>query len=219
MKRLLLIGLLLICMAACGLADYEKLDLEVGEVTNGFRLKSVDELELVHAALYIFEHEATGAQLCYVSNDDTNRCFSIGFRTPVYTDTGIPHVFEHASLSGSEKYPDPNLIMSMMYGTYTTYLNAYTATTYTAYQASSLSEDQLIMDMDVILNGVFHPLLVKDERVMMREAYRYELEDRDSPLALEGVVYSEMLGAQEHEQMATVQLDRLLYPGSCVGSV
>ena len=219
MKRLLLIGLLLICMAACGLADYEKLDLEVGEVTNGFRLKSVDELELVHAALYIFEHEATGAQLCYVSNDDTNRCFSIGFRTPVYTDTGIPHVFEHASLSGSEKYPDPNLIMSMMYGTYTTYLNAYTATTYTAYQASSLSEDQLIMDMDVILNGVFHPLLVKDERVMMREAYRYELEDRDSPLTLEGVVYSEMLGAQEHEQMATVQLDRLLYPGSCVGSV
>lgn len=219
MKRLLLIGLLLICMAACGLADYEKLDLEVGEVTNGFRLKSVDELELVHAALYIFEHEATGAQLCYVSNDDTNRCFSIGFRTPVYTDTGIPHVFEHASLSGSEKYPDPNLIMSMMYGTYTTYLNAYTATTYTAYQASSLSEDQLIMDMDVILNGVFHPLLVKDERVMMREAYRYELEDRDSPLTLEGVVYSEMLGAQEHEQMATIQLDRLLYPGSCVGSV
>ena len=94
-------------MAACGLADYEKLDLEVGEVTNGFRLKSVDELDLVHAALYIFEHEATGAQLCYVSNDDTNRCFSIGFRTPVYTDTGIPHVFEHASLSGSEKYPDP----------------------------------------------------------------------------------------------------------------
>ena len=215
----MIFGILLICLAVNGLADHAKLKLGVGEVLEGFQLKSVDELDLVHAALYVFEHEATGAQLCYFANEDTNRCFSIGFHTPDYTDTGVPHVFEHASLSGSEKYPDPNLIMSMSIGTYSTYLNAFTASTYTAYQTSSLSEDQLLMNMDVILNGVFHPLLIKDERVMMREAYRYSLEDRDSPLTLEGVVYSEMLGAIEHEQMASIHLDRLLYPGSSVGSV
>ncbi|MBQ8094646.1 MAG: insulinase family protein [Clostridia bacterium] len=219
MKKAFLIGLLFCLLALTGICEEEEYRLpEIGDVIHGFRLTAVDEIGLYHVTLYRYEHEKTGALLCHLANEDTNRAFTIGFHTPVMTDNGLPHVFEHAALGGSRKYPDPNLIYSMMYGTYSTYLNAYTSTTYTAFEASSLSEDQLLTDMDVFLSGVFHPVIMEDEHAMMREAYRYELMDRDSPITLEGVVYSEMLGAITQERMASQTLERFLYPGSCVGS-
>ena len=192
---------------------------QTGDVIAGFRLLSVDEISSIQSSLYTWRHEKTGALLCHVANDDTNRAFTIAFHTPVMDDTGLPHVFEHAVLGGSEKYPDPNLVYSMMYGTYSTHMNAYTSTTYTAYQTASLSEEQLLANMDVYLDGVFHPLLLSDPHVMMRDAYRYQLSDADGELSLQGVVYSEMLGALSHQRIASLHLRRLLWPGSYTGSL
>ena len=215
MKKLSALLLLLCCLAPLASAE----EPAVGDEICGFRLVSADEIGLYHARLYTYEHVKTGAQVCHIANGDTNRCFAIGFHTPVSDDTGLPHVFEHAALGGSVRYPDPNLFFSMIYGTYSTYLNASTATTYTRFPTASLSEEQLLANMDVYLSGVFHPILLQDEHAMMREAYRYELEEPDGEITLQGVVYSEMLGAMTHERMTAVRLNRLLFPGSCVGSV
>ncbi|MBQ7487359.1 MAG: insulinase family protein, partial [Clostridia bacterium] len=221
MKRTFMIAILLCLFALAAFA--ETADgapaPEIGDVVCGFRLTAIDEIELFQSVMYTYEHEKTGAQLCYLANDDIRRSFSIGFHTPVMSDKGIPHVFEHAALGGSRKYPDPNLVMSMGFGTYSTMLNAYTDSTYTAFETASLSEEQLLMNMDVYLDGVFHPLVVEDEHAMMREAYRYELTDREAPISLQGIVYAEMEGALTQEQMAYAYMSRLMYPGSSVGSL
>ena len=217
-KRMAALVLALALTLAAGLARCDVPEYAVGTEVAGFRLESADEIAAAHSTLFTWRHLATGAQLCHVANDDTNRSFTIAFRTPVTTDTGLPHVFEHAALGGSERYPDPNLVFSMMYGTYSTHMNAYTSTTHTAYQTASLSEDQLMANMDVFLDGVFHPALLTDPHAMMRDAYRWVLPDADAELSLQGVVYSEMQGALTHLQVAYLRLCRLLWPGSAVGS-
>ena len=216
-KMLFLLPILLFCFvfSLSAVADMP----EIGDIAAGFQLESIDEIATIHSTLFTWRHEKTGALLCHIANDDTNRAFTIAFHTPVMTDTGLPHVFEHAALGGSEKYPDPNLVFSMMYGTYSSHMNAYTSTTYTAFQTASLSEEQLLSNMDVYLDGVFHPLLLSDPHAMMRDAYRYELQDAEGELSLQGVVYSEMLGAMSHTRMTNLRLRRLLWPGSYTGSL
>ncbi|MBR1708781.1 MAG: insulinase family protein [Clostridia bacterium] len=215
MKRNLLIGMLLVLVMLVSFGEAA----EIGDTVHGFRLFAINELEMQHSTLYQYEHIKTGAKLCYVANEDTNRAFSIAFNTPVYTDDGLPHVFEHAALGGSDKYPDPNLFFSMVYGTYSTYMNASTASSFTMFPVSSLSEEQLKVDMDVYLSGVFFPLLRSDHHAMMREAYRYELTDPEEDITLEGTVYSEMMGALSHERMAQYYMLRQIFPGSYLGSV
>ena len=215
-KRLLLLLAALFLIA--GMSAFADMPA-VGDSVAGFTLQSIDEIVSIHSMLYTWQHEKTGALLCHVANDDTNRAFTIAFHTPVMTDTGLPHVFEHAALGGSDQYPDPNLVFSMMYGTYSTHMNAYTSTTYTAYQTASLSEEQLLSNMDVYLDGVFHPMLLSDPHAMMRDAYRYELADAEGELTLQGVVYSEMLGALSHQRIAKLRMRRLLWPGSYEGSL
>ena len=216
MKRTLLL-LLSLLFPVLALAQEEPA-LQPGSVLCGFRLSEVRQSDYLDSTIYLFEHEKTGAPVVYIANDDTDRAFQIAFNTRVNNDKGTPHVFEHACLSGSEKYPDPNLTFSMMYGTYNTYMNARTFKHLTEFPTSSLSEEQLLVDMDVYLDGVFHPLVMTDEHSMMREAYRYELTDADAELTLQGTVYSEMLGAMTHSRYNTLQLNRLLYPGSSYAS-
>lgn len=213
---LLVAALLAVALSGCeggkALGSGSKGLPAVGEVVNGFKVLRLDPVEHLSGTAVHFEHEKTGAQLIYLACDDTNRSFSIAFRTPIDNDKGIPHVFEHSALSGSDKYPDPSLFFSMMERTYNTYLNAFTSTNYTMYPCASLSEDQLYKYLDYDLNGVYHPLVLEDERAMMREAYRYELADAD--ITLNGTVYSEMQGAITEISAAYTSTLKLLYPGS-----
>jgi presequence protease len=75
-----------------------------GEKLHGFTLlrsKHVPELELT--ALHL-QHDKTGADYLHVARDDKNNVFSIGFKTNPPDDTGVPHILEHTTLCGSEKY-------------------------------------------------------------------------------------------------------------------
>ena len=85
------------------LKDGQKMPME-GLKTNGFTVEEISDFDMIGATVYRFEHDKTGATVLYVANEDTNRTFIIGFRTPTETDSGIPHVFEHATTDGSEKY-------------------------------------------------------------------------------------------------------------------
>jgi len=82
------------------LAQYPK----PGEQLHGFTLKRsqhVPELQLT--ALHL-QHDRTGAEYMHIARDDKNNVFSIGFKTNPPDDTGVPHILEHTTLCGSEKY-------------------------------------------------------------------------------------------------------------------
>jgi len=166
-----------------------------GDVISGFEVISVSRFEMVGADVVEFSHVQTGAQVLYVANEDTNRSFQISFKTPTVNDKGTPHVFEHAVLDGSEKYPSKALFFNLSYQTYNTYMNAYTMNMMTGYPVASLSEAQLLAYADYYTDSVLHPMLLEDESIFEEEAWRYELADADDELTIAGTVYSEMLGA------------------------
>lgn len=83
-----------------------------GDKLHGFTLvrsKHVPELELT--ALHL-QHDKTGADYLHIARDDSNNVFSIGFKTNPPDDTGIPHILEHTTLCGSEKYIERFIINS-----------------------------------------------------------------------------------------------------------
>ena len=113
---------------------------QVGQVVNGFEAVETRDYPLMDATAVRFVHQKTGAELYYIANDDTNRVFDLTFFTETLDKTGLPHVFEHAVLSGSEKYPSTQLFFNLKHQTYNTYMNALTYSGYTTYPVASLSE-------------------------------------------------------------------------------
>lgn len=199
MKKALILSLIVLLL--CGLvpayagAPTESEIPAVGTEINGFVVTDTRYLEYAATDLVKLEHKKTGAVLFWMANDNINRSFMISFRTPVYKNTGLPHVFEHAVLDGSEKYPGTGTFNDLDYKTTNTFLNAFTYQFVTQYPMASTSEDQLLAYMDYYLNGVFHPLVLTNEYAKMQEASRYELSDPEGEISINGVVYNEMKGA------------------------
>jgi len=77
-----------------------------------------------------------------------------------------------------------------------------------------MSEAQLLLITDYYLDSVFHPMLYMDERTFQRESWRYELENADAPLNVNGTVYNEMRGAMNIERSAVFNMLNTLYPGT-----
>ena len=43
---------------------------------------------------YLLRHKKTGARVTLLSNDDSNKVFYIGFRTPPKDSTGVAHIID-----------------------------------------------------------------------------------------------------------------------------
>lgn len=185
-----------------------------GDVVEGFEVKEIRPFELIGAQLVLFEHQKTGAKVLYVANEDTNRAFQLSFPTRPEDYTGVPHVFEHATLAGSEKFPGTKLWFNLAFQSYNTYMNAHTADALTYYPVASLSEEQLLKLADYYTDSCFHPLIMEQEDIFRTEAWRYEMADMDSPLTLNGTVYSEMLGAVTLDFRAMINANTVTFPGS-----
>ena len=54
-----------------------------------------EELKDLNSAGIILRHKKSGARVVVISNDDNNKVFSIGFKTPPFNDTGMQHIIEH----------------------------------------------------------------------------------------------------------------------------
>ena len=187
-----------------------------GDVVYGFEVKEIRRFDMIGADLVLFEHQKTGAKLLYVANEDTNRAFQLTFPTRPVDNTGLPHVFEHSTLSGSEKYPSTSLFMNLIYQTYNTYMNAYTTDAMTSYPVASLSEEQLLALADFYTDCCLHPLIMEREDIYRTEAWRYEMEDMDAPLTLNGTVYSEMTGAMDLQRAALDNANEVTFPGAAL---
>lgn len=223
MKRItsftLVITLLLgLCLQinASGIEEVQLQPLpEVGQVISGFRVEETGFMEIINAKTVLFEHEKTGAKLFYIQSKDIDRSFQIAFKTPAVDNTGVNHVLEHITVSGSEKYPMENVMFTIANQTYCTFINAFTTATSTIFPVSSMSEEQLFRLAEVYLDCVYNPSVYTDKNIFLREAWRYEMADADSPLEINGTVYNEMKGALGSISSAAIYnvLDAL-YPKS-----
>ena len=222
MKRVL--AVLLVLAMVCGVVPFAFAENEtaalpaVGETVEGFTAKETRDFPLMGAEIVLFEHDKTGAQLMYIANSDTNRVFDLTFFTRAIDNTGLPHVFEHATLNGSEKYPSSALFFNLSYQTYNTYMNALTSSLYTTYPVASLSEEQLLRYADFYTDSCLHPNIMEKESIYREEAWRYRLADMDDELTIEGTVYSEMLAATNIDSMAYLNAIRTAFPGSIAGN-
>lgn len=215
---LLLTLSLLLSLAPAAMAADAALP-KVGDTVHGFTVKEIREFPLIGADLVLFEHNKTGAKLLYIANEDTNRVFDLTFLTEATDNTGLPHVFEHSTLDGSEKYPSKALFFNLSSQTYNTYMNAMTAQWYTTYPIGSLSEAQLLKFADYYTDSCLHPMILEDESIYREEAWRYRLPSEDGELTIEGTVYSEMLGAMTLSRWASYNNIRTAFPGSRAGNV
>ena len=215
---LLALALMLSCVSGLAEALPNQNDglPKIGDVVNGFEVKEIRDFPLVGADLVLFEHQKTGGKMLWMANEDTNRTFQISFPTRPLDDTGLPHVFEHATLFGSDKYPSTSLFFNLAYQTYNTYLNANTQDASTNYPMASLSEAQLLKLADFYVDACFHPLIMHDEGIFKTQAWHYDLPEMDGELTYEGVVYSEMQGAMTLERAALLNANGLTFPGSAL---
>ncbi|KAF2863648.1 mitochondrial presequence protease [Piedraia hortae CBS 480.64] len=156
------------------------------------RIKHVPELELAAA---MFRHEATGAEYLHLARDDSNNVFSIGFKTNAPDATGVPHILEHVTLCGSEKYPVRDPFFKMLPRSLQNFMNAFTASDYTMYPFATTNTQDFKNLMSVYLDATLNPLLKKSD--FDQEAWRIgpadPLQDK-SELVFKGVVYNEMKG-------------------------
>ena len=168
--------------------------METGNIYNGFRVSKQEYIKEVNSTAYLMEHEKSGARLLYLANDDDNKVFSIGFRTPPSDDTGVAHILEHSTLCGSRKYRLKEPFVELVKGSLNTFLNAMTYPDKTVYPVASRNDKDFRNLMDVYLDAVFYPLIYENTFTLKQEGWHYELQDVGDPLQYNGVVYNEMKG-------------------------
>ena len=162
---------------------------------DAYELIKEQDLNDIHAKGYLLRHKKSGARLALVSNDDDNKVFYIGFRTTPTDETGVPHIIEHSVLCGSDKFPVKDPFVELVKGSLNTFLNAMTYPDKTVYPVASYNDQDFKNLMDVYFDAVLHPNILKYEEIFKQEGWHYELEDKDAPLTINGVVYNEMKGA------------------------
>ena len=69
---------------------------------NAYELVKEEKLNDLKSDGLILRHKKSGARVCLISNDDDNKVFYIGFKTPAKDSTGVQHIMEHAVLCGSK---------------------------------------------------------------------------------------------------------------------
>ena len=189
------------------------LNFETNKVYKGFKLLEERDVKEVNSTSRLFTHEKTGAKLIYLSNEDNNKVFTIGFRTPPEDSTGAPHIIEHSVLSGSRKYRTKEPFMDLIKGSLQTFLNAMTYPDKTIYPVASRNDKDFQNLMDVYLDAVFNPRIYEMPEIFMQEGWHYEITDKDSPIEYKGVVYNEMRGAYSSpESLLTERISQSLFP-------
>lgn len=162
---------------------------------------------------YVLRHKKSGARIAILSNDDENKVFYIGFRTTPEDETGVPHIIEHTTLCGSEKFPVKDPFIELAKGSLNTFLNAMTYPDKTMYPIGSCNDQDFKNLMDVYMDAVFNPNITKYEEIFKQEGWHYELESKDAPITINGVVYNEMKGAYSSaDEVLSNQIYRSLFP-------
>lgn len=185
---------------------------------NAYELIEEREITDLKSHGYILRHKKTGAKVLCIDNDDKNKVFYIGFRTPPVDSTGVPHIIEHSVLCGSKKYNVKDPFVELAKGSLNTFLNAMTYPDKTVYPVASCNDKDFANLTDVYLDAVFSPNIYRNEKIFKQEGWHYELESADDDITLNGVVYSEMKGVfSSPDDMLDRYVFNSLFPQTCYG--
>ena len=159
-----------------------------------YTLKEKQTYKKMGVTVFLYEHNKTKAQVAYVKNDDHNKTFGIGFKTPPTNSKGMAHIMEHSVLNGSKKYRTREPFMDMASSSLQTFLNAMTYPDKTVYPVSSENDKDFFNLTDVYLDAVFNPQVINKKEILDQEGWHYVMED-GKITDISGVVYNEMKGA------------------------
>jgi Zn-dependent M16 (insulinase) family peptidase len=218
MKKNYLSILILSLFAMVCISCAEKDPFTLNKIYHGFKLTEKRFVKEANAECYYFVHEQSGARLLKIAAADPNKLFNVAFKTLPENDFGTPHILEHSVLNGSKNFPVKSPFDVLMKGSLNTFLNAMTGSDITTYPVASMNTKDYFNLMHVYLDAVYNPFLLTDPRILRQEGWHYELENKDAPLVLKGVVYNEMKGAYSSaDQELDYQVSKALFPDNTYG--
>ena len=162
---------------------------------NAYEVVLTEDLPDLKSKGYLLKHKKSGARVLLMENDDENKVFTIGFRTPPSDSTGVPHIMEHSVLCGSRDFPVKDPFVELVKGSLNTFLNAMTYPDKTVYPVASCNDKDFQNLMHVYMDAVFYPNIYQHDEIFRQEGWSYKLDEVDGKLEYNGVVYNEMKGA------------------------
>ena len=188
------------------------------EELSAYQVLEKREIPDIGSVSYLVRHKKTGARLALLSNDDDNKVFYIGFRTPPKDSTGVAHILEHSVLCGSRVFPVKDPFVELVKGSMNTFLNAMTYSDKTLYPVASCNDKDFQNLMHVYLDAVFYPNIYREEAIFRQEGWHYELDGETGELSYNGVVYNEMKGAfSDPNDVLIREICSSLYPHTTYG--
>ncbi|KAL3465543.1 Metalloenzyme, LuxS/M16 peptidase-like protein [Aspergillus heterothallicus] len=176
---------------------------ELGVRIHGFTVKEKKSVPELHLTAIRLRHDKTGADYLHIARDDKNNVFGIGFKTNPPDATGVPHILEHTTLCGSEKYPIRDPFFKMLPRSLSNFMNAFTSSDHTTYPFATTNSQDFKNLLSVYLDATLHPLLKEED--FRQEGWRLGPEDpraiqtqegglKPEDILFKGVVYNEMKG-------------------------
>lgn len=188
------------------------------ENMNAYEILEKRRISDLNSDSYILKHKKTGAAVTLLLNDDENKVFYIGFRTPPKDSTGVAHILEHSVLCGSKNFPVKDPFIELAKGSLNTFLNAMTYPDKTVYPVASCNDKDFKNLVHVYLDAVFYPNIYKEEKIFRQEGWHYEMESMEDALSINGVVYNEMKGAfSSPDDVVEREIMNSLYPDVTYG--
>ncbi|KAI9370325.1 Metalloenzyme, LuxS/M16 peptidase-like protein [Aspergillus egyptiacus] len=174
---------------------------EVGDQLHGFTVQEKKHVPELHMTAVRLKHNKTHADYLHVAREDKNNVFGIGFKTNPPDATGVPHILEHTTLCGSEKYPIRDPFFKMLPRSLSNFMNAFTSSDHTTYPFATTNHQDFQNLLSVYLDATFHPLLKEED--FRQEGWRLGPENpraieaqelKPEDILFKGVVYNEMKG-------------------------
>ena len=162
---------------------------------NAYEVLQTEDLSDLKSKGTLLKHKKSGARVLLMENDDENKVFTIGFRTPPSDSTGVPHIMEHSVLCGSKEFPVKDPFVELVKGSLNTFLNAMTYPDKKVYPVASCNDKYFQNLMHVYMDAVFYPNIYQNDKTFRQEGWSYKLDNPDGELTISGVVYNEMKGA------------------------
>ncbi|MBP3887083.1 MAG: insulinase family protein [Cellulosilyticum sp.] len=149
---------------------------------------------------HTYQHAQSGLEVIWIENEDVNKAFTIGVKTPTIDDTGVNHIIEHTLFTGSNQYPSPSVFFDASEAYPSTYMNALTSGDMTIFPFSTPYLPCYNALRDIYLDAVFAPNLLNQPYGFYEEGFHSVPEEGRCG----GVVYNEMKGAYS-------SIDRAVY--------
>ena len=186
--------------------------MTVHDTVHGFIVEREVPLPELDAVMYQMKHEKTGLELVWISREEENKVFGIGFETLPWNDTGVFHILEHSVLCGSKNYPVKEPFVELLKNSMNTFLNAMTFPDKTFYPVASRNDKDFVNLMRVYLDAVFYPAVYTKPEIFYQEGWHYEFDSEGKP-GYKGVVFNEMKGAfADADELMDTTINRALFP-------